>query len=89
MIGTDRRIFLDATTGTTVNRIRNKMIKLGLNASIHDCRHTYATTLLANGLDYKTVAEFMGDNVQTIIKTYSHFTKDMFDNAKTRIDNIL
>lgn len=89
VIGTDRRIFLDATTGTTVNRIRNKMIKLGLDASIHDLRHTYATTLLANGFDYKTVAELMGDNVQTIIRTYSHFTKDMFDSAKTRIDNIL
>lgn len=89
VIGTDRRIFLDATTGTTVNRIRNKMVKLGLDASIHDLRHTYATTLLANGFDYKTVAELMGDNVQTIIRTYSHFTKDMFDSAKTRIDNIL
>jgi integrase len=89
VIGTDRRIFLDATTGTAVNRIKNKMNRLGLNASIHDLRHTYATTLLANGFDYKTVAELMGDNVQTIIRTYSHFTKDMFDSAKTRIDNIL
>ena len=59
VIGTDRRIFLDATTGTTVNRIRNKMIKLGLNASIHDC-HTYAYYLLANGLDYKTVGRVYG-----------------------------
>lgn len=65
------------------------MNRLGLDASIHDLRHTYATTLLASGFDYKTVAELMGDNVQTIIKTYSHFTKDMFDSAKTRIDNIL
>lgn len=89
VIGTDRRIFLDATTGTAANRIKNKMNRLGLDASIHDLRHTYATTLLANGFDYKTVAELMGDNVQTIIKTYSHFTKDMFDSAKTRIDNIL
>ncbi len=89
VIGTDRRIFLDATTGTTVNRIKNKMERLGLDASIHDLRHTYATTLLANGFDYKTVAELMGDNVQTIIRTYSHFTKDMFDSAKDRINNIL
>lgn len=89
VIGTDRRIFLDVTTGTTVNRIKNKMNRLGFDASIHDLRHTYATTLLANGFDYKTVAELMGDNVQTIIKTYSHFTKDMFDSAKKRIDNIL
>lgn len=60
VVGTDRRIFLDATTGTTVNRIKNKMERLGLDASIHDLRHTYATTLLANGFDYKIVAELMG-----------------------------
>ena len=88
-IGIDRRIFPEKKTNSTTSRLCYKYKRVGHDISAHDLRHTYATTLLANGLDYKTVAELMGDTVETIIKTYSHFIEDMYDNAKNKIDNIL
>jgi len=55
---------------------------------VHDLRHTYASRLVANGVDFKTVAELMGDTVQMVISTYSHFTKDMMDKAQIAVNNI-
>lgn len=61
---------------------------LGYNISIHDLRHTYATTLIANGLDFKTVAQLLGHDVKETIRTYSHVTSDMLNNAANLINNI-
>lgn len=85
----NNRIFIDKTNDMTGSRLIKKFNKLGYDISIHDLRHTYATTLIANGVDYKTVAEFMGDTVEMVMKTYSHVNDDMRKNAKTKIDNIL
>lgn len=46
-------------------------------ASPHYLRHSYATRLVASGVDIRTVAALMGDNVQTVISTYVHYTDDM------------
>ena len=89
VIGIDRRIFNDKNTKVTSVRLSQKYKRKGYNVSVHDLRHTYATTLLLNGFDYRTVAELMGDTVEMIIKTYSHFIDDMMKNAKTRINKIL
>jgi integrase len=62
--------------------------KLGFNISIHDLRHTYATTLVASGLDFKTIAELLGHSVNMTIKTYSHFTTDMMTKAKNVVNLI-
>ena len=51
-------------------------------------RHTYATTLLANGLDVKTVASLLGDDVNTVINTYIHFTDEMRLRAADKVANI-
>lgn len=45
--------------------------------TFHDLRHTYATKLLANGVDIKTVASLLGDEVSTVIKVYIHYSDDM------------
>ena len=58
------------------------------NASIHDFRHTYATNLLANGIDVKTVAALCGDTVNTIINTYVDFTEEMRKKASNDVDAI-
>ena len=62
--------------------------KLGYEITIHDLRHTYATHLIANGLDFKTVAQLMGHDVQETIKTYSHVTDDMIKKAANVIEKI-
>lgn len=55
--------------------------------SIHDFRHTYATTLLSSGFDIKTVAALLGDTVETVLKAYVHYTDEMRENAKKRLSN--
>ena len=61
---------------------------LGYNYSMHDLRHTYATTLVAAGVDYKTVSELMGHGVNMTMKTYSHVNEDMRVRAAKVIDRI-
>ena len=39
---------------------------------VHDCRHTYASFLLRHGVRYDIVAKWLGHDVETLIKTYSH-----------------
>lgn len=58
------------------------------NTSIHDFRHTYATNLLSNGMDVKTVAALCGDTVNTIIDTYIDFTEEMRKKASRDVDAI-
>ena len=58
------------------------------NHSPHDFRHTYATKLLSSGVDIKTVASLLGDTVNTVIKTYIHYSDEMRENARTEIQRI-
>lgn len=83
-----RRIFPEARTNSTSARLSLKMKQLGFDNSVHDLRHTYATTLISNGVDFKTVAELMGDTVETVIKTYSHFTEDMMSAVAKKVNRI-
>lgn len=55
------------------------------SCSIHQLRHTYATMLLANGVDVKTVSALIGDKVETVIKTYVHYNDDMRRAAKESV----
>jgi integrase len=63
--------------------------KAGYDISVHELRHTYATTLIANGLDFKTVALLMGHDVKQTIETYSHVTDEMIENAANLINEIM
>ena len=58
------------------------------SCSVHQLRHTYATLLLAHGVDVKTVSALLGDRVETIMKTYIHYTDDMRDQAKKDVQKI-
>lgn len=47
--------------------------KLGIRyRSVHSLRHSVATLLIAAGVGLADVAHFLGDSVQTIVKTYVH-----------------
>lgn len=54
----------------------------------HSLRHSFATAMIEQGMDFKTLALIMGDAVETIISTYSHVNSNMFDNAKRIIENL-
>lgn len=56
--------------------------------SPHDFRHTFATTMLAKGVDVRTVAALLGDTVLTVEATYLHYTQDMRHAASKVIDMV-
>ena len=82
------RIFPIGTTTNTSASLKYHYKKAGYDISVHDLRHTYASRLVGNGVDFKTVAELMGDTVKVVIDTYSHFTGDMMENAKKAVNSI-
>jgi len=68
----------------------NRLFRLGkYNITIHELRHTYATTLIANGVDFKTTARFLGHTVEQTMRTYSHVNDDMIKKATNIINKIL
>ena len=82
----DRKLFSNTTSDSKgVNRFIKQFKE---DASIHSLRHTYATRLLANGVDVQTVSALLGDTVETVIKTYVHYTDEMRAKAKKDIDRI-
>lgn len=55
----------------------------------HDLRHTSGTLLLANGIDVKTVSEFLGHSNISTTSVYVHAIDDKFSNVKNTFNNIL
>ena len=88
VIPLDNRVVLDKNSKSTTSRLIKKYRKLGFNVSVHDLRHTYATMLIGNGVDFKTAAKFLGHNVQMTIKIYSHVNQDMIDAATLKLAEI-
>lgn len=72
---------------TKIYNLNRKLRKIS-DISIHELRHTYATLLISNGIDFKTAAEILGHDVEQLIKTYSHVTNDMFNRATNTIAKI-
>lgn len=88
IINIDNRIFEFKNKNTLIYCLGECFKKYGHNITIHELRHTYATKLISNGLDFKTVASILGHDVQQTIKTYSHVNNDMLNKAKSLIENI-
>lgn len=82
------RIFAYKNTNAVSTSLREYYKRIGYKISVHDLRHTYVSRLVANGLDFQTIAALIGDSVEITIKTYSHFTNDMMDKAKRAIASI-
>ncbi|HBF66450.1 MAG TPA: site-specific integrase, partial [Clostridium sp.] len=55
VIGIDNRVFPFVSKSVTRN-IAYVSKKIGMDVNIHMLRHTYATNLIANGVDFKTAA---------------------------------
>lgn len=85
-VAPDGRIFYLKNSETNI--INHHIKKVLPDTSIHVLRHTYATTLLARGVDIKTVAALLGDTVETVIKKYVHYSEEMRRNAAQNIQNI-
>ena len=66
----------------------NPMLKKVADITLHELRHTYITLLIANGLDFKTVAQIAGHDVEQTLKTYSHVNTDSMNKACNIISEI-
>lgn len=84
----DGRIIPYADTNTIGTLLRYHFKNAGFNISIHDLRHTYATMLLSEGVDFETVAELLGHDVEQTIRTYSHVTDDMRKRATKAVNKV-
>ncbi|WP_034438081.1 tyrosine-type recombinase/integrase [Clostridium ihumii] len=66
--------------------------KLGIEKKVrfHDLRHTNATLLLQQGIDFKTIQVRLGhSDINTTLNIYSHVTTDMQKNATEKISSLL
>jgi integrase len=88
-ININRRLFNYKNVTSICSDLRQVYTKAGYDISVHELRHTYTTTLIANGMDFKTVAQLIGDDVIQVMKTYSHVNDDMMECAISLINKIL
>jgi integrase len=63
----------------------------GRENGCHAMRHAYASTLIARGVDVRTVAEYLGhsDGGALVLRTYSHLMPDAEDRARRAIEDAL
>ncbi|APM39448.1 site-specific integrase [Clostridium kluyveri] len=87
-INKNRRIFNNINNISLSRNLMRNYKKAGYNITVHELRHTYATNLVAGGMDYPSVAKIMGHDVKQTMDTYSHVTKDMINRASKLIDEI-
>lgn len=57
--------------------------------NFHVCRHYVCSTLLSQGLPIPSIAKFLGDTEQTILRTYNHLMPNQMQAVATAIDDHL
>lgn len=73
---------------TKFKRILSKT-KIDKHMRFHDLRHTNATLLLSQGVDFKVIQERLGHgDINTTLNIYSHVNKEMQKNASEKLTNL-
>jgi site-specific recombinase XerD len=57
------------------------------NVRLHDARHTYATTLLASGIDQRIVIDMLGWSRVSMTERYQHVVPEMRREAARQAEN--
>ncbi|MEG0133726.1 MAG: site-specific integrase [Clostridium sp.] len=89
VLNIDNRIISNKCIATLSTKLAEKFRKLGYDISVHELRHTYATVLIGNGIDYKTIASLLGHDVTQTMHTYTHVSEDMLSNARSIINKVM
>lgn len=67
-----------------------KRIGIEKKVRFHDLRHTNATLLLQQGIDFKVIQTRLGhSDINTTLNIYSHVTTDMQKSATEKLSNLL
>lgn len=53
------------------------------DARFHDCRHTFASTLLSGGVPIPAASEYLGHSPAVLLRTYAHLLPADHDRART------
>ncbi len=80
---------LDPSTVTHV--FRKVIYRAGLeDLRLHDLRHSYASLMLAAGVNVKTISQSMGHaNIGITLDTYTHLLPGRGKTASERFDRLL
>lgn len=73
------------------NKIKKVLKAAGINKSVrfHDLRHTNATLLLSQGVDFKTIQTRLGHkDINTTLNIYSHVNKQMQKKATEKFESL-
>lgn len=90
VVAMDNRIFTNNNIRALVaNYFRERLKDTELQGfTPHSLRHSYATNLITNGIDFKTVAGILGDTVETVMRIYSHYTEQGYKQVELLINSI-
>lgn len=84
-INIDNRIFSFINMDNLSTSVYNCIRKAGYDVTVHELRHTFATILIQNNVDFKTAAKLLGHDVEQTMNTYSHVNDEMLERAKNVI----
>lgn len=83
-----RRLFHMINSAASISQFFNMNMKNTQYAKLrlHDMRHSYVSILIEQGLDFKIIADLIGDSLATVISTYSHVNTESKEKARKIIN---
>ncbi len=76
--------------GTITHLFTKAVRKAGLELRLHDLRHSFASVMLAAGVNVKVISQSMGHaNIGITLDTYAHLLPGMGKSAAERFDKLL
>jgi site-specific recombinase XerD len=78
-------------TGSSINKVIKKATStagIRKNVSAHTLRHSFATHLLENGTDLRSIQVLLGHNSSKTTEIYTHVAKNHIEKIKSPIDLI-
>lgn len=67
-------LIFETLTGTPLDHrnISRRLEEVSVGHTPHDLRHTFGTNAIRNGANPKAVADYLGDEVETVLRVYTH-----------------